>query len=187
MNEQKTIWTGSSELGELFAAVSLAQKEMGSAKKSSANPFFKSKYSDLGEVRKVAQVIHEFGLSIMQLPCGENSLTTILGHSSGQYIESMMTMKPTKNDPQGAGSALTYMRRYAMQAILGIPSEDDDGNTASRQNKGYTEKQKDAILNILTSDKAKHELKNFPSGDPYKTWTEQDWKRGGSVARRHVD
>jgi len=199
MNEYKTIWTGSSELGELFGALSQAQAQMVGAKKGAANSFFKSKYADLSEVRKVASTIHEFGLCITQLPTGENGLTTILGHKSGQYIESLMTVKPTKNDPQGTGSALTYMRRYAMQAVLGIPSEDDDGNEAIVRHKEYTEdqkyaihkeyteEQKYAILNTLTMKKAKHELENFPSGDPMKTWSEQDWNRAGSIARKYLN
>jgi len=53
-------------------------------------------------------------------------------HNSGQWLSSELLLKPVKADPQAAGSCLTYARRYALQAIAGIPSEDDDGNAASK-------------------------------------------------------
>lgn len=124
-------WNMSEKTDKLFGALSAAQAQMGGAAKSSANPFFKSKYADLSEVIRVSKSIHEHGLAVTQFPLGKNRLLTILGHSSGQMISADMEMNPTKNDPQGAGSALTYMRRYALQAVLGIPAEDDDGNGAS--------------------------------------------------------
>jgi hypothetical protein len=61
-------------------------------------------------------------------------VTTRLMHSSGQWVEASGRMKPMKNDPQGVGSAITYARRYGLQAIAGIPAEDDDGNAATRGN-----------------------------------------------------
>ena len=56
-------------------------------------------------------------------------------HTSGQFISSTMEMKPSKDDPQGRGSALTYMRRYMLASILGLNAEDDDGNKASKPEK----------------------------------------------------
>ena len=53
-------------------------------------------------------------------------------HVSGEFLSNSFTVNLSKQDAQGAGSALTYCRRYSLQAIAGIPSEDDDGNNASR-------------------------------------------------------
>ena len=173
----------SEQLNELFGALAKAQAKMGAAKKGSANPFFKSKYADLAEVRKTAMVIHEFGLSISQFPCGENGLTTVLAHESGQWISNTMTMKPIKNDPQGLGSCITYMRRYAMQAVLGIPSEDDDGNQASKPNGdvGLTDQQKKVILKLIReNDPDATKAFGVPSN-----WTEEQWKEAANVARKY--
>jgi len=62
-----------------------------------------------------------------------DTLTTTLIHKSGQWIESEMQLHLPKQDPQGQGSAVTYARRYAYMAILGlVADDDDDGNSASR-------------------------------------------------------
>jgi hypothetical protein len=71
-------------------------------------------------------------LTVVQLPCDDGAVQTVLGHTSGQFISAILKLKPVKEDPQGAGSAITYARRYAYAAILGLVSdEDDDGNSAS--------------------------------------------------------
>jgi hypothetical protein len=59
------------------------------------------------------------------------SLTTIISHKSGEWISQEMSVPVTKPDAQGAGSALTYMRRYALAAVVGVVQADDDGNAAS--------------------------------------------------------
>jgi hypothetical protein len=74
------------------------------------------------------------GLSVVQLPEGDGSvvtMTTMLIHTSGQWVSCTGTFKPTKADPQGLGSCITYARRYQLCAIVGISPEDDDGNAAS--------------------------------------------------------
>lgn len=102
--------------------------------KDSNNPFFKSKYASLSNILDVIDTpLNECGLSILQMPSGEHELTTILLHESGEYIGDTYRMTPTKNDPQGLGSAITYQRRYALGAILSLNiDEDDDGNEASK-------------------------------------------------------
>lgn len=108
--------------------------EMGIIYKSDDNPFFKSKYASLATILSaIKQPLQDAGLSFVQFPTGENGLTTILMHSaSGEWMEGTFTMKPVKNDPQGQGSAITYQRRYALGAILGLNiDEDDDANNAS--------------------------------------------------------
>jgi len=60
---------------------------------------------------------------------------TTLAHKSGEWIRGKLCMTPVKNDPQGIGSCITYARRYALSAIVGIAQVDDDGNTASGKDK----------------------------------------------------
>lgn len=127
-----------SESVELLAsALAEAQKAMPSVSKDKTNPFFKSLYADLASViQTVAPVITLHGLSVTQFPDFDgvhDLLTTRLLHSSGQWLEASMRLMPIKNDPQNQGSALTYGKRYAYCAVLGIVADtDDDGNAASR-------------------------------------------------------
>lgn len=131
----------SENLNELAVALSKAQSEMTSAIKESSNPFFKSKYADLHSVWEAGRgALSKNGLSVSQLSgysaMGENSvfgLYTTLLHSSGQFMRSFFPIQPVKADPQSLGSATTYARRYALAAILGIVTEDDDGNAASNK------------------------------------------------------
>ncbi len=107
---------------------------MTKVKKDATNPFFKNKYASLSNIIEATQKpLSECGLAVLQLPAGENMLTTMLIHETGEYIAETYTMKPAKSDPQGVGSAITYQRRYAMGAILNLNiDEDDDGNEGSK-------------------------------------------------------
>ncbi len=147
----------SDQINEIAAALSKAQGEMENASKDSANPFFRSKYADLASVREAVRVpLAKHGLAVVQFPkteylgtpepyewtaksgekrygvrvcCVVGVLTRIV-HASGQWMEdSVTTMLPT-GDPQAVGSAITYLRRYALQSVAGIAPEDDDGEAA---------------------------------------------------------
>lgn len=125
-----------SDVTELAKALNAFQAELVTVGKSASNPFFKSKYAPLDEIMKRAQpVLTKHGLSIMQLPSsleGQPALTTIVLHTSGELLQATTPLLLAKDDPQGLGSAITYMRRYAYTAALGIViDEDDDGNRAS--------------------------------------------------------
>lgn len=124
----------SDSIKELAKALQVFHEKVGAVKKDADNPFFKSKYATLDNtLETVKEPLKEAGLSFAQFPSGENGLSTILMHESGEWIEDTFTIPLAKNDPQGAGSALTYMRRYALGAILGLATEtDDDGNSASK-------------------------------------------------------
>lgn len=116
-----------------------AQKEFPLIKKEDTNPFFKSKYAGLPSVLEVVlPILQKNGLLLVQLPItyGERIgvKTVILDEESAESIESEFTMALAKNDPQGAGSAITYARRYALISILGLNvDDDDDGNVASNK------------------------------------------------------
>ena len=126
----------SGSITKLAVALAKAQGEMKNPPKDSINPHFKSKYADLATVRDtVMPTLNKNGLSVLQLPCecdGVPALTTLLMHDSGEWVETTIQLRG-KMDPQGVGSALTYMRRYTLQSIAGVAAdEDDDGNAASR-------------------------------------------------------
>lgn len=122
----------SAEIDQLAAALVKIQAEVGKIPKDATNPFFKSKYADLpAVVDKAGPIVTKHGVAVMQLP-GADELTTIVMHESGQWIGERMTLHLVKDDPQAQGSAITYARRYAYMAALGlVADEDDDGNRAS--------------------------------------------------------
>ena len=129
----------SESIKELANALNKAQAEMSGAKKKATNPFFKSKYSDMNAVVDAIRIpFCDNGLSYSQFPLFESGcvgVETILMHTSGEWISSILMLPMTKQDPQAAGSAITYARRYSLQSIAGIPSEDDDGNSTVGSNK----------------------------------------------------
>lgn len=125
----------SENLNELFQALSKAQGLIKGAAKDSKNPFFKSNYADLESVWAVIrEPFAANGLSVIQTPGykdGFYTLTTMLCHSSGQYLGDTVSLPLAKADSQSLGSAITYMRRYALAAIAGVYQTDDDGNQAT--------------------------------------------------------
>lgn len=138
---------------ELATALASFQKDIKAVGKDGNNPFFHSKYATLENViSTIREPLAKVGLSYSQFPAGVNGLTTILMHESGEWMSATVTMSPKKTGlytreelartpgliqeyditPQAQGSAITYMRRYALGAILGLATEeDDDGNEAS--------------------------------------------------------
>lgn len=131
--------TTSEAINELAAALSKAQAAMKGAAKDSENPHFRSKYADLASVRDACwKPLTDHGLSVVQSPRLVGSeqgyvveLETRLMHSSGQWMADVAATPIQKTDAQGVGSAVTYLRRYALAAFAGIAPEDDDGNAAS--------------------------------------------------------
>ena len=140
-----TIMNQSESIANLAKSLSIVQGQLTYAKKDSKNPFFKSNYADLESVWDACRdLLADNGLSLAQFPGScetlhlkENeatvfmTLNTILMHESGEWISQEMSVPVSKADAQGAGSALTYMRRYALAAVVGVVQADDDGNAAS--------------------------------------------------------
>jgi len=128
----------SEPINEFAAALAKAQGQMTTAKLNCTNPFFKNKYADLASIiNTVRKPFSDNGISFIQLPESVKEyigLTTIMMHSSGQWVKSRFLLKPTKTDPQGAGSALTYLKRYSLSSMSGVAADaDDDGNEASKE------------------------------------------------------
>lgn len=127
------IWDG--DRAPLAKALVAAQKATESVKKAATNPAFKSKYADLAHVVEgVVPALNTAGVMVMQCPGFDGDMvavTTTFLHEGGSSVTSTLHMRPSKQDPQGVGSAITYARRYALLAMAGGAPEDDDGNAAS--------------------------------------------------------
>lgn len=153
----------SDQINEIAEALSAAQAEIEGASKDADNPFFKSKYADLASVWDACRApLTKQGLAVVQSPevatsgapeiytwtsrSGEErhgvraitevSVITKLTHKSGQWIEGRVSVLIPDASPQPVGSAITYLRRYALQSLVGVAPEDDDaeGATASKGN-----------------------------------------------------
>jgi ERF superfamily len=122
----------SAEIKNIAAAVKNWHELAVTVSKDATNPHFRSKFTSLDNmIETIRKPLASCGLSFAQFPDGDG-LTTILMHTSGEWLKSTANLKLAKEDPQGQGSAYTYGRRYALSAMLGLAAdEDDDGDGAS--------------------------------------------------------
>lgn len=149
------------EMGPFFAALSKTQSAIKGALRDSTNPHFKSKYADLESTWDACRAqLGGNGFAVVQTPFseGENiGVVTVLGHTSGAWVKGRLAVKPMKFDAQGAGSAITYLRRYALAAMVGVSPTDDDGNAAvgqsvaaqSNDNTPISAEQKEQLVNLI--------------------------------------
>lgn len=150
----------SSLTNEICAALAKAQGEMSSVDTDSVNSHFKNAYASLNNIlRAIRPVLAAHGLSITQQLISDKEgnfayMHTKLRHSSGQWIGCRLKIVNQKNDYHGLGSAITYLRRYSLCALLGISvgkDEDDDANEAvSYQQQQYNEHHPRATLSPST-------------------------------------
>ena len=124
----------SEQINELAAALSEAQASITGALKDSANPFFKSKYADLASCWDACRKqLTDNGLSVMQttdIVADTVVVRTTLAHSSGQWISGILPVRAKDESPQAQGSGITYARRYALAAMVGLAQIDDDAEAA---------------------------------------------------------
>jgi hypothetical protein len=123
----------SESISKLAPALLKAQSAITFAVKNENNPFFKNKYADLPKViDAVKSALNDAGIVFLQTPSPSEDnklhLTTRLLHESGEWIEDTAVTPLVKQDPQGFGSAVTYLRRYCLASIIGLYQDDDDGN-----------------------------------------------------------
>jgi hypothetical protein len=134
----------SEQINDLATALAKAQAAIMPAAKDGTNPHFRSKYASLGAVWEACRApLNSNGLSVVQMPADAGpervGLTSMLIHTSGQYIACTYSTKLQQDNAQGVGSALTYLRRYGLAALIGIVAdEDDDGNAASQPRQSST-------------------------------------------------
>jgi len=131
---------------QVSAALAEAQGQMGRvvADKQAGGGKRVYTYADLAAVLGAAkEALHKAGVSIIQAPTvterGRVAVTTTLLHSSGQYIANTLSA-PAGGDVQAIGSAITYVRRYAATALLGLAPEDDDGQASVSQTRGQQQR-----------------------------------------------
>ena len=185
----------SEQTNELFAALSKFQGELDNASKSKQGHGYK--YADLAECINIAKApLAATGLAVSQMlgqsESGKQTLITILTHSSGQYMMSEFDLVDAtlmggagKNPAQVLGSAITYQRRYAYTAIIGMAQQDDDAascvrvdsNINNRANhnksqlitrldfairkKGYTQAEVEAHVKKLFASMSENELNDM--------------------------
>ncbi len=125
----------------LVKALLEVQKEIKNPKNTEINPYYRSKYAPLPDVLNLVRpLLTKNGLVLYQdvgsTPEGMVCVRTHLLHESGELLTTsplyMKIESKGKSSPQSIGSAITYARRYQILALLGIASEDDDANLASR-------------------------------------------------------
>lgn len=125
----------SDSIKAIAPALVKAQAAITFAGKNAKNPHFKNNYADLTAViDAVKPALNAEGIVFLQTASpsddGRLHLTTRLMHSSGEWIEDTAVCPLPKQDPQGFGSAMTYLRRYSLASITGLYQDDDDGEAA---------------------------------------------------------
>lgn len=127
----------SEQINEIAKALAKAQGEIKNASKDTINPHFKSKYADLASVWDACrEALSKNDIAVVQ-PIETNGdiyIVTLLMHSSGQWIKGKVPVKVQQATPQALGSAITYMRRYSLAAMVGVAPDDDDGEGAMDRN-----------------------------------------------------
>tara|TARA_R100000008_G_scaffold80938_1_gene63744 strand:+ start:1553 stop:2038 length:486 start_codon:yes stop_codon:yes gene_type:complete len=129
--------TMSDTIGKIAGALAKAQSEMTMIEAKSTNPFFNSKYASLSAVLEVAMpALNNNGIALVQgnrWDSNDNGfyVTSMLMHSSGEWIKSEIRMPIAKKDAHGVGAATTYGRRYLLSSMVGVAQADDDGNSAT--------------------------------------------------------
>ena len=131
--------TMSDTIGKLAGALAKAQSQMTMVEGKSTNPFFNSKYASLAAVLEVAMpALNANEIALVQGNRWDTTnngfyITSMLMHSSGEWIKSEIRMPIAKKDAHGVGAATTYGRRYLLSSMVGVAQADDDGNGAIKQ------------------------------------------------------
>ena len=180
----QTVSTRSEAINEIAAALAKAQGAMRGAVKDAKNPHFKSSYADLASVWEACrEALSGNGIAVMQPTAFDGQMVeveTILAHSSGQWVASVLRIRPMKPDAQGIGSAITYGRRYGLAAMVGVAPEDDDGEAAVGRNgngNGQQAQQQRPQSGPFDVEKAIADMRQMIAGIK----TPEDWAACGKV------
>ncbi|MCP4975729.1 MAG: ERF family protein [Maribacter sp.] len=145
----------SSDIYDLFAALSKAQGALNNASKDTEGHGYK--YAQLSQIIDICRKpLSDNGLAVIQMPSSNDascSVTTMITHSSGQWIKDTLAMpiiiplskdgKELMNHAQAVGNVITYARRYALAAFMNIAQEDTDAGSGDG---GYKNSSKMATL-----------------------------------------
>ncbi len=149
----------SDSIAEINKALAKFQAEVKQPLKDADNPFFKSKYVPLENVvEAISKVAPNHGLSFVQWPLNDDQgrvgVATMLMHESGEFLEfDPVFMNAEKQTPQGAGSLITYLKRYSLSAVFGITSDQDDDANDSSGNQPHNKPQSTGGTGNRASDK----------------------------------
>jgi hypothetical protein len=140
------------------------QNEIGAISKDAKNPFYKSKYFDINSLIKQLQPLFQKHRLLLLQPIEESLVyTRIVCVDSGEFVEASMKL-PDLADIQKLGGAVTYLRRYTLSSLLGLQSEDDDGNAASSASvKSFAPKVKEK----LSKDRFDNAVKQYKNNPEY--------------------
>lgn len=182
-------FTTSGELSKLLPALIAAKSDFGKVIKDAVNPHFRNKYAELGTVLDAVEpALLKNKLLLVQVPIsrdGRTGVVTTLFHEGGQFIRGELLLQPAKGDPQAAGSAITYARRYAALSVCGVAPEDDDGEASAHGHEQDNRREPPANNGRLSSAQAKKEgWWELLTGeiDACRTTAELDtWKRRRSA------
>lgn len=171
----------SETIGKIAGAIAKAQLAAKHAVKDSTNPHFRNHYASLAACIEASKAFNEQEIAVIQPTTSseENCVTvlTILMHSSGEYIESTLTMPVSKRDAQGFGSAISYARRYALMSALGLAADDDDGEAASAS---LAPALKASVENVSAENAFASRMRGSQKmGDLLEVWTEATKKLKG--------
>lgn len=124
----------SDTIGQIADALAKAQGGIKNAAKEANNPHFGKAYADLASVRDACYVqLAQHGIAVVQSPEADGArvtVTTLLAHGSGEWIEGVLALQARDATPQAVGSAITYGRRYGLASLVGVAPDDDDGEGA---------------------------------------------------------
>lgn len=139
----------------IYAKLLNAKKNIGKVKKTMKNGHFKNTYADINALLEVVEpVLLDNGLLLLQPIINNKVITQIIDVETGDKIESIIELDGNLN-PQQRGSQITYYRRYSLQSALSLEVIDDDGNSASVQQKPLmSEKQYESFIERLQNDKS---------------------------------
>jgi hypothetical protein len=159
----------SESINELSTALSKAQGQMNHAVKDTTNAFFKSSYADLASVWDAARApLVTNGLAVIQtleIVNDKQALTTMLTHSSGQWIKSTMFLPVVKPGSQEVGSCITYCRRYSLAAICGVAQSDDDAESAMTSIREDNKNSSRSFLSKEQKTKLDEYIQKFPTSN----------------------
>jgi len=165
----------SETLSKIAPALVKAINAMDGVKKDAKGNF--GKHATLeGVIEASHGPLSENGLTVLQGPGPLDgnaiTLTTRLLHESGEWIETDFSLPMGKVDPQGAGSAVSYARRYSLMAMLNIAAVDDDGEAAMSRNQPQAAPKAQAPAKPLSAraDALEKALREAPAGDLDKSW-----------------
>ena len=184
----------SESIGNLGKALAKAQTQLTNVKVDSQNPHFKSKYASLTAVNEtVLPILSANGIAVLQgvsspdVKCVGVSTTFIHGESGEWWTEELF-LPPTKVDPQGFGSAITYGRRYLLMAMAGVATDDDDANEASKPQQAQRQPQPPVIAPTLPTPQAEKKA-TMPAvekkEEEVKPWL--DWKDGNAAKKAAIE